>query len=236
MSIAPFILTGSSSGIGVAVAEQLVAAGHRVIGVSRNRDALDLLAKRLGQSFEYHAADLNDDEALECLVSHLLEKHELIGGLIHNAGLTLRGHLGSVPTTDLDSILRVNFRAPFLLTSMLLPRIKAARGCLIFINSSAGLNAAAGNAAYCASKFALRALADVARLELNPQGIRVASVYPGRTATPAMERLYAEEGREYCPALLLQPADIAVAVLNIIDAPEHAEITEVRLRPRLKSY
>jgi NADP-dependent 3-hydroxy acid dehydrogenase YdfG len=236
MSTAPFVLTGASSGIGAAVAEQLVASGRRVIGISRNQDALAAMAARLGPKFEYHSVDLSDDRALEAFVDGRLAAHSSIAGLIHNAGLIMRGHLGSIAAATLDSMLRVNFRAPFLLTSMLLPRLKAERGHLVFINSSAGLHAAAGNAAFCASKFALRALADAARLELNQHGIRVASIYPGRTATPTMERLYADEGRDYRPELLLQPADVAAAVLNIIDAPEHAEITDVRLRPRVKSY
>lgn len=236
MSTAPFVLTGASSGIGAAVAEQLVASGRRVIGISRNQDALAALAARLGPKFQYHPVDLSDDQALEAFVNGRLAAHPSIGGLIHNAGLIMRGHLGSISAATLDSMLRVNIRAPFLLTSMLLPRLKAERGHLVFINSSAGLHASAGNAAFCASKFALRALAEAARLELNQHGIRVASIYPGRTATPTMERLYAKEGTEYVPELLLQPADVATAVLGIIDAPAHTEITDVSLRPRVKSY
>lgn len=236
MSTAPFVLTGASSGIGAAIAEQLIASDHQVIGIGRRPDALAALRARLGSGFEFRVVDLLDDEALDSFVASDLAAHPRIDGLIHCAGLTVRGELGSMSVATLDAMMGVNFRAPFLLTKLLIPRLVAARGHLVFINSSAGLRASEGNAAFCASKFALQALADAARLELNRHGVRVASVYPGRTATPTMERLYATEGREYQPALLLQPTDVAAAVLGIIDAPEQAELTDISLRPRVKSY
>jgi NADP-dependent 3-hydroxy acid dehydrogenase YdfG len=236
MDAAPFVLTGASSGIGAAIAEQLVASGRQVIGVGRRREPLAALAERVGPGFDFHVLDLCDEEALYSFVENRLAAYPALGGLIHCAGLVVPGELGSVSPADLDQTMNVNFRAPFLLTNLLASRLAAARGQLVFVNSSAGLRASGGNAAYCASKFALRALADAARLELNARGVRVASIYPGRTATPTMERLYAAQGLDYDPALLLQPSDVAAAVLNIIEAPEHAEITDISLRPRLKSY
>lgn len=231
-----FVVTGASSGIGAAIATRLAGSGRRVVALGRNRVALETLRERCGDALEVRDVDLEDDRALEACAQALLVAHPALDGLVHCAGVIRPGELGTVPPADLDRMLAVNFRAPFVLTNRLVPALAAARGQLVFVNSSAGLEASAGRAAYAASKFALRALADAARLELNARGVRVASVYPGRTASPGMDALFAQEGREYDPALLLQPDDIARAVLGVIDAPGHVEITEICMRPRHKSY
>ena len=89
---------------------------------------------------------------------------------------------------------------------------------------------------YSATKHAFKALADSLRAEVNPDGIRVLSIYPGRTATPRMETLFAQEGRAYRPELLLQPEDIASIVLSTVMLPWTAEVTDIRIRPMAKSY
>ena len=103
------------------------------------------------------------------------------------------------------------------------------------MNSSAGKRARRGIGGYAATKFELRALADSLRDEVNARGIRVLSVYPGRTATPEMERICEQEGREYNPDILLQPQEIAGAIVNALNLPNSAEITDVAIRPTRKS-
>jgi NADP-dependent 3-hydroxy acid dehydrogenase YdfG len=76
----------------------------------------------------------------------------------------------------------------------------------------------------------------VLRQEVNEQGIRVLCVYPGRTATSRQERLYAKEGKPYRPELLLQPEDIATMVVAALSLPRTAEVTDINIRPMLKSY
>lgn len=234
--IAPFVLTGASSGIGAAIAQALVSAGRQVIGLGRRRESLENLSRRAGEGFDFRLVDLRDDSAVCRFVEHDLAPYPALGGLIHCAGLLLSGEIESLPASVLDEVMAVNFRAPFLLTSLLASRLVAGGGHLVFINSSAGIHVKSGDAAYCASKFALRALADTARLELNKSGVRVATIYPGRTATPTMQDLYEKEKKPYEPELLLQPADVAAAVLTILDTPGHVEVTNVHLRPRFKSY
>jgi len=107
---------------------------------------------------------------------------------------------------------------------------------VVFINSSAALSAPALNSAYAASKAALRAFADSLRAEINVDGVRVLSVFPGRTATSMQKAIYAEEGRTYRPRQLLQPLDVAEAVLGMLQLPRSAELTELHLRPTLRSY
>jgi short-subunit dehydrogenase len=86
----------------------------------------------------------------------------------------------------------------------------------VFINSTAGLTASANVAQYAATKHALRAIADSLREELNPDGVRVVSVYPGRTATPLQARLHTLEGRDYRPDRLAQPEDVASVVMSAL--------------------
>jgi NADP-dependent 3-hydroxy acid dehydrogenase YdfG len=88
---------------------------------------------------------------------------------------------------------------------------------------------------YAASKHALRAIADSLRDEVNPDGVRVLSVFLGRTASPMQADIYRAEGRRYQPEQLMQPEDVAAVVINALSLPRTAEVTEVRMRPMRKA-
>ena len=136
---------------------------------------------------------------------------------------------------EFDAQYSTNVRAPYLLTKRLLPGLIAARGQVVFMNSTAGLAAARADVGqYAASKHALRAVADSLREELNPQSVRVLSLYLGRTASPMQERLFQEEGRTYHPETLLQAEDVASVVLHALMLPDTAEITDLTIRPMMK--
>jgi NADP-dependent 3-hydroxy acid dehydrogenase YdfG len=123
-----------------------------------------------------------------------------------------------------------------LLTQSLLPFLIAARGQVVFINSSAGLSVnTADLGQYSATKHALRAITDSLRVEVNPKGIRVMSLFLGRTATPMQEAMTRWESREYRPELLLQPEDVASAVVHCLSLPRTAEVTDISMRPMLKT-
>src|SRR5690242_6858519 len=102
------------------------------------------------------------------------------------------------------------------------------------MNSSAGLSARAGVGQYAATKHALRAIADTLREEVNTDGIRVLSVFPGRTASPMQATVHANEGRVYHPDHLIQPEDIAKVVIDALSLPRTAEIMDIRIRPLRK--
>jgi short-subunit dehydrogenase len=97
-----------------------------------------------------------------------------------------------------------------------------------------GLAAAAGVSQYSATKHALKALADSLREELNGVGVRVLSVYLGRTATPMQAQLSMEEGLEYHPERLIQPSQVAASVVGALALGREAEVTDIRIRPMLK--
>jgi NAD(P)-dependent dehydrogenase (short-subunit alcohol dehydrogenase family) len=118
----------------------------------------------------------------------------------------------------------------------LLPLLKGRQGQIVFINSSQGLQARANTGAYALTKHALKALVDSSRQEINADGIRILSIYPGLTATPAIKLLCEIQGQSYRPDLLLQPEDVAQVVLNTLQLPRTAEVTNIEIRPLIKSY
>jgi NADP-dependent 3-hydroxy acid dehydrogenase YdfG len=105
----------------------------------------------------------------------------------------------------------------------------------VFINSTVVFAPQANVGQYAATQHAVRSFADTLREEINPDGIRVVSVYPGRTASPLQARIHSLEGKPYVPERLLQPGDIAEVVLKVLTVPSTVEITDVRVRPAIKS-
>ena len=180
--------------------------------------------------------DLTKDEDIKELKKKLNTDFGKIDMLIHSAGVISIGRLEFSSVADLDRQYQTNVRAPFLLTQTLLPMLRSVKGQVVFINSSAGLKAGSNNGQYAATKSSLKAIADSFRNEINPEGIRVLSIYPGRTATAMQEAVSKMEGKEYHPELLLQPEDIAATVINALRMPSTAEITDIHIRPFLKSY
>ena len=142
------------------------------------------------------------------------------------------GSLDSVPIEDFDLQYKTNVRGPYLLTQCLLPFLKLRQGQVVFINSRAVfLNARAGFGQYAATKRALKAVADSLREEVKADRIRVLSVYPGRTASPMQQTVFKNEGKIYQPELLIQPADVAVTIVNTLCLPRTAEVTDITLKP-----
>lgn len=102
---------------------------------------------------------------------------------------------------------------------------------MIFVNSGAGLNANAQWGAYAASKHGLKALADALRQEEKPNGVRVTSVYPGRTASPMQAKVHQQEGKEYDASRWIDPESVATAILTALDLPRDAQIDDMTVRP-----
>ena len=182
-----------------------------------------------------YRVDLTNDEAVGRLVRRLLRVEEYEGTppavLIHSAGVIRLGPLDRSNVEDLDLQYRVNVRAPFVLTQALLPALERARGHVVFVNSGAGLRANAEWGTYAASKFALKALADALRQEVADRGVRVTTVYPGRTATPMQEQVVAHEERAYKPERFVRPVDVAAQVAAVLAVPEPSVVSDLQIRP-----
>jgi NAD(P)-dependent dehydrogenase (short-subunit alcohol dehydrogenase family) len=220
------VVTGASSGIGRAIAEDLSKSGWRLHLLGRRADAL---REVVGDHTPW-TCELSDDDNLRTTAASIA-KAGPVDLLIHSAGVVTLGPVAEAPIDELDLNLAINLRAPVLLTQLLLPRLKQARGQVVFINSGAGLAARAGWGHYAASKHAVRAIADSLRDEVRTDGIRVMTCYPGRTATPMQVRVRELEGQPYDAADYATPQDVARVVCEALALPRTAELTELKVRP-----
>jgi len=224
--MATHLVTGAGSGIGMAVAEELHARGDDLVLLARNDARAAELAERFPGARTI-VADLADPQA----VDRLEGLPERLDSVLHVAGVVELAPVAELDADDLREQLDVNLVAPALLTRACLPALRAARGIVVFVNSAAGLSAGASWAAYAASKFGLRALADALRAEEMEYGVRVTTVFPSRTATPMQEKVHEQEGRTYDSSQWISPETVASTMLHVLDLPRDATIPEVTVRP-----
>jgi NADP-dependent 3-hydroxy acid dehydrogenase YdfG len=224
------VVTGASGAIGGALATALAAEGAELILVGRDRARLEALAAKLaGRALQVALCDFDDPAEPARLATRLRDEGVGVDILAHAAGLFAEGDLEAADDRVFARLLRVNLQAPLELTRGLLPSLRYRRGQIVFVNSS--VTGRRGVGLYAASKHGLRAIADSLRDEVNGDGVRVVSVYPGRTASAMQQAVHRAEGRAYDPARLVQPEDIARAVLGALLLERTAEITELHIRP-----
>ncbi len=228
------VVTGASSGIGKAIALGLAAQEAALCLVGRNLKTLEIVAesaRAIASNIKSYQVDLTKDDIIQKLKTYLQRDFGYVDILIHCAGVFSMGSLECASIEDLDWQYKTNVRVPYLLTQTLLPMIKSRRGQIVFINSSVGLSARANVGQYAATKHALKAIADSLRAEVNASGIRVLSIYPGRTATPMQASICKMEGKPYNPERFMQPEDVAEVVINALTLPRSAEVTDIHIRP-----
>jgi NAD(P)-dependent dehydrogenase (short-subunit alcohol dehydrogenase family) len=227
------LITGAAGGIGRAIARELARAGARVGLLGRTREALEAVADDIGGRSFILPCDLADDSQVRALPQKVLREAGPIDLLVHSAAVYFQEPLETAPVEEFDLQYRINLRAPYLLTQLFLPQLKRRPGQVVFINSSTGVNARPTVTQYAAVKHGLRGLADAVRMEIAPAGVRVISIYPGQTATPMQQRRYSIEGKPYHPENLIQPEDVASAVLTAVAMPRTAVVTDLHVRPAI---
>lgn len=219
------LVTGAGSGIGAATARLLHERGDDLVLLARSVErAAELAAAFPGASTV--VADLADPGVLPGL-----DVPDSLDSVLHVAGVF---DLQAVAESTLGSWqeqLTVNLLAPALLTRACLPSLRRARGTVVFVNSGSGLAAHPQWAAYAASKHGLRALADALRGEEQSHGVRVSSIYPGRTASPMQEQVHRQEGKEYDASAWVAPQTVARTILHVLDLPRDATVPDVAVRP-----
>jgi NADP-dependent 3-hydroxy acid dehydrogenase YdfG len=233
------VVTGASSGIGRAIGVGLAAHGAEVGLVARRQNMLEEVAGEVharGGRARVFCTDLTRDDDIHRLALSLHRDFGRVDVLVLCGGTMFHGALERAPLDQFDLQYRSNLRGHYALTQLLLPLLRKQPGQIVFINSSAALRSPANLGQYSAMQHALRAVADSLRDEVNADGIRVLSIYPGRTATPRMAALYENEGRPYRPELLMQPEDVAAMVIHALTLPRSAEVTDISMRPMQKSY
>ncbi|MFC5180600.1 SDR family oxidoreductase [Actinomadura harenae] len=255
-----YLITGATGGIGGAAAELLRDRGHELILTGRSPERLAAVQARLSGGAHARTQEIRQinadraagpagggtgtatDARVTTLPLDLAAPRRLeaalaaaglparLDGLVYAAGVA---HLDTVAETESDEWiehLSVNLVSAAELTRLLLPALRAARGQIVYVNSTAGLRANPRWGAYAASKWGLRALADSVRAE-EPE-IRVTSFFPGRTATEMQRRVRAQEGVAYDPSDFASPETMARTVVAALETPHDAEITEIVARPR----
>jgi NAD(P)-dependent dehydrogenase (short-subunit alcohol dehydrogenase family) len=199
------LLTGASTGFGREGAERLARRGHRVFATmrdlrSRNAEhhqALEKLAASEGLPLEVLELNVTDDGSVDRAVQQALERAGRIDVVINNAGIAPLGVTEAYTPEQFEATLQVNLLGAVRVNRAVLPSMRArGSGLLIHVSSGAGRLAVPGMAAYCASKFALEALADAYRYELRPFGIDSVLVEPGIYRTPIFDRRILPADRE----------------------------------------
>jgi NADP-dependent 3-hydroxy acid dehydrogenase YdfG len=219
------LITGAGSGIGAVLADRLAERGDDLVLVARSQERAVELAERFPGATGL-VADLADPSSLAPLA--------LPGSLdsvVHAAGVVDLGTVAELSAEAWREQLDVNLLAPAELTRLALPALRSARGTVVFVNSGSGLRVNPTWAAYGASKFGLRALADALRQEEQDHGVRVSSVYPGRVATPMQQRVHEQEGKAYDEAQWIRPETVAEAILHVLDLPRDATIADLKVSP-----
>ncbi|CCC80703.1 SDR family NAD(P)-dependent oxidoreductase [Thermoproteus tenax] len=222
------LITGASSGIGRALAEELAAKSYDLILVARRADALGELSSELSSKYNievrYFARDLSQLEEVDALARDVERTTPRVYALVNNAGAGLYGPLQELQDRDVVSIITLNFVAPILLTKKLLPKLVEARGCIVNVVSLAAHTPIPWFGIYTSTKAALANFTDALRIELKPIGVRVIGVYPGYVQTNFHKNTIvapsAAKQREGPRGPVLDPRAVAKDIARAIDDPE----------------
>ena len=223
------VVTGCSSGIGLAISLKLLAAGHQVVGLSRQpqRGAID------HPCFTPWPVDLAELDKLPQNLAELVSTHDDISGIVANAGAGRFGGLEEFSYPQIDQLLDLNLRSQIYLSRALLPTLrKQPHSDLLFIGSETALAGGRYGAVYSASKAALRGFAEALRGECSRSGVRVSMINPGMVRTPFFDSLDFAPGEE--PAHAIDADTVAEAALMVLNADPATVFDQVNLSPLQK--
>jgi 3-hydroxy acid dehydrogenase/malonic semialdehyde reductase len=234
-------ITGASSGIGEACARAFAAAGYDLVLAARREDRLARLAQELMQKHRIQVDLFKLDVRSQKAVRTLVEGNPRVFGaveiLINNAGLAKgRDPIQTENPDDWDMMIDTNIKGLLYVTRALLPGfIARGNGHVVNLGSVAGHWTYPSGAVYSATKFAVRALNEAMRLDLNGTGVRVTAVSPGMVETEfSLVRFNGDEAKSkavYEGAQALSPADVAETVLWCVQRPKHVNVQELVIFP-----
>lgn len=223
-------VTGASSGIGKAIAKQLVQNGMRVVISARNELKLQQAADSIDKNRDHLkviACDSSKSKDVKTLINTVQKDWGSIDVLINNAGVAYFADILDLTDEQWDEMMRANAKSAFVCSRAVLPdMIKRQSGHIINIVSVAGQKPFPGSGGYCASKFAMQGFTDVLRMEVRQYGIQVTALLPGATDTPLWGDADIDASK------MIKPNTIADVVLNLIHTPDDAMIETVVMRPQ----
>jgi len=223
------VITGASSGVGKSLAIQLSDAGYRVVLAARSEDKLNAIAEEIqskGGDSLVVPTDVSQPEQINNLKDRALEYGD-VSVVINNAGLGKFSKVEDVAIEDWDRQLDVNLRASFLASQAFIPYMKQRlHGILVFMNSVAGKKGYPYSAAYVASKYGMRGLADSLREELREDNIKVISIHPGAVDTSFWDGTGVNFPREE----MLNTHTLAQSIVHAIQSPGNFAVEELVVR------
>jgi NADP-dependent 3-hydroxy acid dehydrogenase YdfG len=233
------LVVGASSGIGAAIARAFAAEGADVVAAGRRLDRLQEVAAQaegLPGTIQPLVLDVADEASARAGVAAAAKA---LGGLdvvVNNAGVMLNGPVQASAPADWERMTRTNLLGTLHVSHAALPHLVASKGTLVQTSSTAGRTSSAGGAVYAATKHGVNAFSEGLRQEVAQQGVRVVVVEPGMVDTelpthnsdPAMREMAA---KYYGSIRVLDPEDVADAVLFAVTRPAHVAINEILIRP-----
>ena len=227
------VISGASAGIGRESARALAREGARLVLTARRHDRLEALAaevRALGSEATIVAGDARQEETARKTIDAAVRSFGRIDILINNAGVGNYKKLIDTSAEDYDEMMNTNVRSTFLFTRHAVPvMIEQREGLVLMISSMAGIYGFAGEAVYCATKFAQVGLAQALDKELRPSGIKVGVICPGGVKTEfALGRGRTTQG--VADSQMLEPSDVASAVLLACTQSPRSRIIEIQMR------
>ncbi len=227
------LITGASAGIGQACARALAREGARIVLTARRHERLEALvseAKQLGSEGVFVTGDAREEETARKSVERATSAFGRIDILINNAGMGNYKNLVDTSAEEYDEMMDSNVRSTFLFTRHVVPvMIKQREGLVLMLSSMAGVYGFAGEAVYCATKFAQIGFAQGLDKELRPYGIKVGAICPGGVKTEfAIGKGRTEAGVE--SSGMLEAEDVAQAVLFACTQPASSRIIQIQMR------
>ena len=220
-----FLITGASTGIGAATARQAAEAGYRLALAARSEDKIAALASQLGGADRAIAVptDVTEWDQVEALVARTLEAFGRLDVAFANAGFgATRGFTKETPE-QWKSMVLTNVYGCALTIRATIEQLKEHKGHLVLTSSVAGRRALPGSR-YSATKWAVTAMGEAARQELNDTGVRVSLIEPGMVDTPFFDNPVTAMNP-------LEPDDVARAVMFAVSQPPHVDVNEILIRP-----
>jgi NAD(P)-dependent dehydrogenase (short-subunit alcohol dehydrogenase family) len=216
------IVTGASSGIGLAVARALIEDGYGVALAARRAERLEELAQELGERALAVPTDVSDRGQVQELVERTAERFGRIDVAVTAAGVLREAPLEQIGEAEWEETMGINLKGTYLVAQAVLPHLRAGRGYLITISSVSGTFGQAGGTAYNASKWAVRGFTQSVLQEVRGDGVRATAICPARVATPML-------GFEKQDPDLLSPEDVADAVRWLLSLRPIVQIKDLIL-------
>ncbi len=221
------IVTGSTKGIGLAIAERLLNEGARVVVNGRSADVVAEVADRLGDDALGFACNVADPEACERLVQAAVDHFGQLDILVNNAGLGIFKPISELSVEEWRLQVDVNLGGVFYCSKAALPHLSASGdGYIINVGSLASRNSFANGTGYNASKFGLLGMSEAMMLDVRHNDVRVSIVMPGSVNTPFNDHEQAPER-----GWKLEADDCALAVMQLLEFPKEAHVSRIEMRP-----